>query len=588
MAVIFNRPTRKQVWITVALVCLVSLISLAYLAITAYEAKAHLLRAQSEVAHTNFSGGKVTPEEVSGLLGKVISEVDTAHNLTSGPVWWTVANVPFLGRSPRAVQTAISCLDDTLQSTDKLRFALSQNYSSESFKDLSYILGLSNSVQVLASPIKQSAKRLSDLNLSGVPSLLAQPVRKLGEGYAALVPITADSAMFSQIGPALLGLDRPRKWMLVFQNGAEARSIGGFPGGWGILSATKGHLQLSKLYKETALMKTPLANWKQIVTPEQANLYGSDLSRFSDMNLSPDYPTNARLMAAVEEQNFGVKVDGVLSMNEYALADFMKVTGSVKVQDRVIDSTNAASYVTRDVYQDFPNPKQKDQAVFSIIENTFAKFQNGNLGPIRILQAIIPAIHSENLQAWTNESSVQAKFSKLPIGGSLANENNPTAAVVLINGAGNKLDAYVKTNVSYQQGLCATDFPFRDSTITVRMNNTAPKSGLPAYVTTRFDLGEMKPTNPGSTKMLVYIHVPLGSVFESAKINGKSELPISEGSDLARQVWRFDAELPAGKTTAVQLQFAEPALGNEPKPTLWTQSMPKPVQAKVDVGLGCS
>ena len=582
------RPSRKQILLVIALSFLVTSIALAYLVVTAYEAKVHLSRAQTEVANTNFSNGKVTPEQVSNLLTRVSSEVKSANNLSSGPLWWLVARVPYLGRSPRALQTAVSCLDETLTSTDKLRFELSQNYSPESLRDLKYILSLSNSVQVLADPIKKSAKRLTELNLSGVPTVLAEPVRKLSSTYSALVPLTADASMFNQIGPALLGLDRPRKWMLVFQNGAEARSIGGFPGGWGILSATKGHLALSKLYKETALMKAPLANWKQLVTPEQANLYGSDLSRFSDMNLSPDYPTNARLMAALEEQNFGVKVDGVLSMNEYALADFMKITGSVKIQSRVIDSSNAASYVTRDVYQDFPNPKQKDQAVFSIIENTFSKFQNGNLGPIRVLQALAPAIHSENLHAWANESAVQAKFTKLPIGGSLANVNKPTSAVVLINGAGNKLDAYIKTKVVYEQGLCATDFPFRDSTMTVDLENTAPKSGLPAYVTTRFDLGEMKPADPGSTKMLVYVHVPLGSVFESAKINGKSVLPVAEGSDLAREVWRFDVQLPVGKTSAVQLHFAEPTLGDEPRPTLWTQSMPNVIKAEVIAGLGCN
>jgi len=562
--------------------------SLAYLAFTANQARAHLLRAQSQVERTNFSGNNLSPKQLSALLTKVSAEVSSARNLASGPIWWVAARVPYLGRTPRTIQTAISCVDDTLRASSGLRLALRESNSNESLRDLKYILSLSNSIQELALPIKQSATRLAELKLAGVPGTLSQPVIKLAEAYEALIPLTADASMFSEVGPVLLGVDRPRKWMLVFQNGAEARSIGGFPGGWGILSASKGKLQLSKLYKETVLMKKPLQNWQQIVTPEQANLYGSDLSRFSDMNLSPDYPTNARLMVALEQQNFGVEVDGVLSMNEYSLADFMKVTGPVDVGSRVIDSTNAANYVTRGVYQDYQNPNEKDQAVFTIIEKTFAKFQTGKLGPIRVVQALIPAIHGQNLHAWTKEKSVQDTLAKLPIGGSLENVNKPSAAVVLINGAGNKLDAYVKTNVKYEQGLCSPDFPFRDSTIVVNMKNSAPTTGLPEYVTTRFDLGNLKPANPGSTKMLVYVHVPLGSVFESAEIDGQSVLPIAEGSDLAREVWRFDAELPAGKTTGVKVRFAEPAIGDEPKPTLWTQSMPKTVQAKVEVGLGCN
>jgi hypothetical protein len=293
-------------------------------------------------------------------------------------------------------------------------------------------------------------------------------------------------------------------------------------------------------------------------------------------------------MSALEEQNFGQQVDGVISMNEHSLANFMQVTGPVKINGREISADNAVEYVTRGVYQDYSDPQQKDAAIFLIIEKTFAKFQSGAIGPVRLLQAFIPAIHSKNLHAWAKEKSVQAKIAKSPIGGSVANLNNPTSAVVLINGAGNKLDAYVKANINYEQGICETDFPFRDSTIKVSLNNTAPTSGLPAYVTTRFDLGNMHPKNPGATKMLVYIHVPLGSVFESATVANKEVLPVSEGTDLDREVWRFDIELPAQSTHSVELKFAEPALGGEPRPTLWTQSMPNLVKAKVIAGLGCN
>jgi hypothetical protein len=293
-------------------------------------------------------------------------------------------------------------------------------------------------------------------------------------------------------------------------------------------------------------------------------------------------------MAALEEQNFGVQVDGVISMNEHALANFMQVTGPVTIKDRVISSTNAVEYVTRGVYQDYADPKQKDAAVFAIIEKTFAKFQNGSVGPARLLQAFIPAIHSNNLHAWAKDSAVQKKIHNSPVGGSLENENKPTTAVALINGAGNKLDAYVKASVTYEQGVCEADFPYRDSTMKVALNNTAPTSGLPEYVTTRFDLGTMKPKNPGATKMLVFVHTPLGSVFESATVAGKSESPFTQGTDLYRQVWRFDIELPAQSTQNVEVKFAEPALGNEPRPTLWTQSMPNLVKAKVIAGLGCN
>ncbi len=558
-----------------------------YLVYSGVQAEYHLSRIKSQVQQANLKNGHVTADRAAELLKSIRSDVTVAHQSTTGPVWWLSAHIPYLGRTPTAVRTLTSNLNSAFSATTGLEDSLRNSKPNSSLSDLKLILSLSSSLNELSSPIKHGAIEINALNLNGVPAIVANPVRQLGAGFANLAPVVQDAKMFSQIAPALLGIDRPRKWMLVFQNGAEARSIGGFPGGWGILTASAGRLKLSPLYKETGLMRQPLVNWREYVTPEQAELYGYDLSRFSDMNISPDFPTNARLMTALEEQNIGQQVDGVLSMNEHALANFMQVTGPVKIHGREISSKNAVEYVTRGVYQDYSNPKQKDAAVFSIIEKTFAKFQTGAIGPARLLQAFIPAIHSNNLHAWAKDKPVQQKILKSPIGGSLADVNNPTTAVVLINGAGNKLDAYVKAKINYEQGVCETDFPYRDSIMKVSLNNTAPTSGLPAYVTTRFDLGTMRPSNPGATKMLVYVHAPLGSVFESAKVAGKLLAPTSEGTDLDREVWRFDIELPAQATQNLVLKFAEPALGNEPRPTLWTQSMPNLVEAKVIAGLGC-
>ena len=558
-----------------------------YFIYSAVQAQYHLSRAQNLIKEATADSKALTTASASELLSEVQREVSVAHKSTTGPVWWTSSKIPFLGRTPTAIRTVTATLSDTLVATEDLQSALASSDSGASLRDLKFILNLSGSLVQLSRPIQIGSKNLSSLELQFVPGLISDPVRKLTSGYQTLAPVTSDIKSFSLIAPALFGLDKPRTWMLVFQNGAEARSVGGFPGGWGILRASAGRLELSKIYKETELMQRPLANYEQYVSEDQARLYGSDLSRLSDLNLSPDFPTNARLMAAVEKQNFGRSVDGVISMNEQALANFMKVTGPVTVAGRAVNSDNVADYVTKDVYQQFPNPKEKDEAVFSIIEKTFGIFQTKTLNPIKLLQAFVPAIHEQNLHAWSNDAKVQSKLVRTPIGGSLRNLDKPTSAVVLINGAGNKLDAYIKASIVYDQGVCESEFPYRDASFTIDLENTAPTSGLPAYVTTRYDLGDLAPANPGATKMLVYVHVPLGSVFESAKV-GNRELPlIADGTDLDRQVFRFDVELPAKSKQSLVVKYAEPALGDEPKASLWTQSMPNPISSKVIAGLGC-
>lgn len=558
-----------------------------YLVYSAVQVQYHLSRVKNEIQQANLNG-TTNGADAADLLSNVRTEISAAQNNTKGPVWWLAAHVPYLGRTPNAIRTAVATLNYTLVHTNELEEKLNAGGTEDSFGNFKFVLGLSDSLVLLETPIKNGANNLSALRLSGVPSVVAKPVAQLASGYSALVPITADAHLFSQVAPSLLGLDHPRKWMLVFQNGAEARSVGGFPGGWGILTASAGKLSLSKIYKETALMNPPLRNYRSYVSAEQADLYGSDLSRISDLNLSPDFPTNARLMVAIEEQNFGAKVSGVISMNEQALANLMKVTGSVTVHGKEIAADEAADYITKGVYADYPDPKKKDAAVFLIIEKTFAKFQSGSVSPVKMLQAFIPAIHDNNLHAWSNEPITQRKLAKTPLSGSMSNVNSPTAAVVFINGAGNKLDAYIHPKVVYDQGVCESDFPYRDASMEISLQNQAPTEGLPKYVTTRYDLGTLNPANPGATKMIVYVHVPFGSVFESATINGEETPLLTEGVDLGRSVYRFDVELPAKSTQQLSVKFAEPAIGNEAPPSLWTQHMPNSVKAKVIAGLGCN
>jgi len=563
--------------------------SILYLIYSAVQVQYHLTRVRSQVQQAQLSGHNSDPIKVADLISSVRAEVHGAHENSTGPIWWLSAHIPYLGRTPMALRTVTSNLDNCFAATTELESAL-RNDAAGGHKgiDLKLVLSLGKTLQALRGPVAVGAEQLTALNLSGVPAILADPVRRLGQGFKTFEPITTDAQMFSTVAPALLGLDHERKWMLVFQNGAEARATGGFPGGWGILTVSNGKLKLSKLYKETVFNGHPLSNWQSLVTTDQASLYGSDLSRFSDMNLSPDYPTNAKLMAAAGEQYLGTHVDGVISMNEHALAQFMSVTGPVQISGRIVNSENAVSYVTKDVYFDHADSHAKDAAVFSLIETTFGKFQSGSIGPIKLLEAFVPAMHSGNLHAWSSDPAEQAKLLETPLSGSLANVNSPTTAVALVNGAGNKLDAYVKTDITYEQGVCETDFPFRDSTIDISLNNTAPTHGLPAYVTTRFDLGTLHPANPGATKMLVYVHAPLGSIFESAQIQNNAVSPVSEGIDSGRQVWRFDVELPASAIQSLRVKFAEPAIGGEPRPTLWTQSMPNEIKSSVIVGLGCS
>jgi len=576
---------KKYAGPTIFIVVFLSFIWLCY---SAFQAQYELNKAKLHAAKLRSHSSALQAKDVADAISAVRSDIASAHQDVSGPVWWVAAHIPYLGRTPNAIQTTVRNLDSMLQSTILLESSLRSNNSTDAGKiNINVVTASLKSLTTLKYSVNQGAQQISQLNLSGVPSAISNPVHQVGTSLRELQPVVAEADSFSNIAPVLFGLTHPKKWLLVFHNGAETRSTGGLPGGWGVLNVHDGKFELENLHTNSVFNNRPLLNWQNYVSADQAQLYGDDLSRFSDMNLSPDYPTNGKLMTAIFEQDTGEHVDGVLSMDQDALANLVSVTGPIKFGEKTLDSTNIAGYINKGVYADYPNPAEKDSALFSIIRKTFDYFRNGSVGPVGLVRAFVPSMHSGYMHLWAKDQNVEKSIVLTDLGGSLENVKKPTSAVVFVNGAGNKIDSYVSAEVRYMQSLCTVDTPYRKAFMRINLENTAPTSGLPRYVTPRSDLPKNSSIKLGSTKMVIYVHAPLGSVLDTATIDGNEVSAVASGVDTGRQVWRFDTELDPQKSRALLVNFEEPAIGNEPQPSVWTQSMPIPVVTNVENSERC-
>jgi hypothetical protein len=572
-------------WARITLLVLVVCVS--WLVTTGLLAARELSAARSEISTLVGVNALDRPVVLADTLGNSRMHSNKAHKLVTGPIWWLSSEIPMLGNSPKAVRAVTASLDQILGSTTELESELRniQISGNEVINpQLATVIG--KSMATLSDPVNDSLHRLDGLSYSLVPKAISAPALQLTNQLVIVQPYLIEGPSFAKAIPALLGIDKPREWLLVFENGAEARATGGFPGGLGLLTASNGKLSLANLESNDAVMAQPLTDVSSLVPQDAMDLYGSDLSRLSDMNLSPDFPFNAKLMWSNYKQNEGVAPDGLISMDEHALASLMRVTGPVSIDGYKITNENAVAYVTRVVYEKYPDYKKKDIALLKLVKGVFAKLSEGS-GPLELTKTLLPAIRDGRIKAWVADPQLEEIFTSSRLGGSMADFKKPTHAVVLINGAGNKIDAYVQSNVTYTVGQCTPYLPYRDSIMRVTLNNSAPTSGLPEYVSQRNDRGQLRPDDPGSTKMLAYLHVPLGAELQTATVDGVDVPLISEGMENNRTVWRLDVELPANSIKNLIVTFSEPAIGDEPSPILWTQPMSLPMVTSVIPGPPC-
>jgi Protein of unknown function (DUF4012) len=578
----------RQVKIAATLIFLALAASIFWIMRTGAEARRQLVLAKYHLEMVDVHRVSKEPARIARVISTVNRQVQQANDLTHDPIWWAASHVPYIGRTPTAVRTTVASLSDILNAvaqSDDLLTSYQRHPGHVVDRRLLKIAG------AVLTDVKQPARiavhQLQALNLSGVPDVIADPVIQVRDQFATAQPYVEQGKTFLKVAPLLLGLNGPKTWLLVMNNGAEARATGGIPGGWATLSAKDGHLELTHLETNSAISARTLRNWQSLVPQDMQNLYGVDLAHLADMNLSPDYPTNARLMNALYQQHTGGNVDGVISIDEYTLAGLMAVTGSVQIGSRHLRAGTVVDYVTKGVYADYPNPKLKDEAVMEITRRVFKHLSQSNVHEVDLARAFIPSIYRGRLHVWSTNSQDQLLLSTTLLSGSMSNPAQPTHMAVVINAAGNKIDAYVASTITYEQGKCRPDVPYRASTIEVSLRNDAPRSGLPAYVTPRNDRGYRDNSDPGSTMSAAFIHVPLGSEFSTASVNGKRVQMVQMGSDHNRDVWEFHVELGPKATKTMKIQFIEPISSQSQRPSLGVQPMAIPMKTRVHLGPKC-
>ena len=290
-------------------------------------------------------------------------------------------------------------------------------------------------------------------------------------------------------------------------------------------------------------------------------------------------------MEAMYEQYSGKKTDGILFADEHTLAGLMQLTGPVVFRGKTFTSDNVSAYIGRGVYADYADPKQKDLALLGLTKKIFDTITTNSPDLLDTGKTILSLVAHGRFHVWARNVAEQKKIVNSPAGGSMLSPLAAKHMVVLVNGAGNKIDAYIHSSVTYEQGKCQSGSPFRTATIKVTLRDTAPKTGLPTYVGGRLDLGP-KVQGGGSTKMLTYVHVPLGSTLLNATYGGKPVNLVNSGTENNRTVWRFDNVVGAQSSRSLEVTFTEYAEPDK-RPELLPQPMANDMRISIQRGSRC-
>lgn len=148
--------------------------------------------------------------------------------------------------------------------------------------------------------------------------------------------LTSDARPVLEKTPWLLGIDAPRRYLIIFQNDSEIRPTGGFMTAYALLEVNKGKLKplLSEdIYTVDSKFK-PDQKAPQALIDYIAFPYGQDPRwRLRDMNISPDFKVSMETFIPNFQKVSKEEFDGVVSIDTRVLVRLLEVLGPVGVPE---------------------------------------------------------------------------------------------------------------------------------------------------------------------------------------------------------------------------------------------------------------
>lgn len=540
---------RVAAWALGAFLVLIVVIS-AWVGFRGWMAYQHLLRIETGVSGA-VSILESDPGAASATVARLSSDAAAANGLTSDPVWHIAEGTPWIGPQLQALGTVSSASDTLLSEALFPLVTAAQGTSFDALKpvngriDTTGLAGLAQPAQSAAAAAASAANQLESVNRTPLVGVVDRAVDRSTAAFEQAATSLDALSRATRLLPDVLGQNGERSYLVLVQNNAEWRSLGGIAGTAILLKANQGVISLANTESGTSLssgIKSPVVD----LPADVQNIYETRPARFfQNLTQVPDFTFDGPLAQEMYKQRTGVSVDGVIALDPVVLSYLLRATGPVALPDgSTLSAENAVTTLLSDVYQRYPDPSAQDAFFAASTGAVFNAFLEGRGSTVSLLTNLATAADQRRVLMWSADPDEQAILEGSSVAGELPQTDDDTArfGVYLNDGGGSKMSYYVKPDVSLAWDQCAPDGRNGPRQLTLRMSlaNTAPtdaETSLPRYVTANGAFG----TAPGTATVVNNVYLPEG--FELVSAETAAGTGPSTGTFEERQVLTFGFQL---------------------------------------------
>ena len=496
-------------------------------------------------------------EGLRTLVETMSDDGEQARRALSGPHWDLVSKVPWAGRNVGAVQGLTEAADelagealpelvevaDVMRPGD-LRLRGGRVALSPIQRSQPYLRSAADSAQA-------ADERLQGVQAGGLLPVLRSRFEEARDTVASLDRTLGAAAGASQVLPQALGAEGPRRYLVLVQNNAEPRALGGITGSVLELRADRGKVELvgSRPGSSFGDLGRPVLP----LTDGERQVYGPALGRYMlNATATPDFPRATELASAIWQRKTGDKVDGALAIDPVTLSELLRLTGPVEVGRRSIDADNAASFLMNRVYFEIAGLEEQDRYFSRAAAAIFDRFIGMDLDLVDALNAVTDMTDEGRFLFWSRDREVQSHLAGTKLGGQLRGERDgaPLVRVHLHDRTQSKMGYYQDLDVRVEPD-CGNERRIR---VDVTLASRAPANArqFPRQVT---GYGTIVP--PGNIASQLLVYAPEGAkIIGFTASDGPGRAALVEHDGL--QVASWPITLPPGQTVRTSYYIEGP------------------------------
>lgn len=437
----------------------------------------------------------------------------------------------------------------------------------------------------LAEPFADLDRAVQDLSAAfdtaGSPWLVGAVRKELAKVQpdieAARVQTTAIAALAAR-GPAMLGTEGTRRYLVAFTSPGVARGQGGVVDEYAEITITDGKVEQSASARSEAIIaELAAAGPVQLrATADYFERYGAlgagsttepaDPEFWSRVTMDPDTPTAADVLAQLYAAAGHGTVDGVIIIDPIGLAGMLEVAGPVDItfgeppRTEHIDADRLRQFLLFDQFKlSDADRRVVDEAAAGA---ALQQFLSTSLpGPQRLGEALGPPATEGHIAWWARDPDEQAVIQLIGMAARLpAPDGSDGLAIVSDNVAGNTIDPFLQRTVSYTATHDATTGEVT-AELVVTLQNTAPATGYDQYV-----IGNSLGLPAGTNRTSLSIYSPLDAgvaTLDGAKVTARAS------TELGWNVTTLQVDLAPGQTRTVRIALSGQVTGADGYRFVW-------------------